>query len=55
MIKITKYILIEYWTSTDELMIKITNDIFLTWCWTSTNELMIKFTKYIFNRILKKY
>jgi len=30
MIKYTKYILIEYWTSTDELMIKITNNIFLT-------------------------
>jgi len=28
MIKYTKYILIEYWTSTDELMIKYTNNIF---------------------------
>jgi len=28
MIKFAKYILIEYWRSTDELMIKITNNIF---------------------------
>jgi len=55
MIKYTKYILIEYWRSTDELMIKFTNNIFFNlilneYWWTND-----KIYKIYFNRILSEY
>jgi len=55
MIKFTKYILIEYWMSTNELIIKYTKYILIEY-WTSTDELKTKCTRNIFfNLILNEY